>query len=335
MSTADPRPAVAIVPEGWTPKAGSGSSPARPARPHRRPGLPAGRAPQGPRRGPLRRRVRDGGHGLRRVALQHGRSRPHHDARHQRRRGRGRRRAGHDPPQRPADAAAAAVPDRAQGGRGQHPAGDAGRQHSLERRAGRGRPGRDAGTGRPRRLADRGRLRVLDAADVRGGQGAPAHARQPRRSAGRGSGRRRRGCSRRRAAFDRPHLPHAAPQSQCDRAARGDARLGGRGPHRPRRQPGGEAARVDVGRRSSESTRTRSISPRPTSAAGSAARRCGHTICSELPRPSSPGAPCESPSRARASTGWSAVGRTPSNASRSAPTTTVASPRSSTPASPR
>jgi hypothetical protein len=43
----------------------------------------------------------------------------HHDARHDRRRGGGRRRARHDTSQRPADAAAAALSHRAQGGRGQ------------------------------------------------------------------------------------------------------------------------------------------------------------------------------------------------------------------------
>jgi xanthine dehydrogenase YagR molybdenum-binding subunit len=47
------------------------------------------------------------------------------------------------------------------------------------------------------------------------------------------------------------------------------------------------------------------------------------------------GRPCGSRSRARASTGWSAVARTPSSESRSAPMTTAASRRSSTPASPR
>ncbi len=96
-------------------------------------------------------------------------------------------------------------------------------------------------------LADRGRLRVLDAANVRGGQDASAHAGQPRRPAGRGSRRRCRGRARRRTSLGRPHLPHAAPQPQRDRAPRGDARVGRRRPDRPRRQPGREAARLDVG----------------------------------------------------------------------------------------
>ena len=103
MSPAQPRPAVPTTPEGWSLKAGSDPRAARSARPHRRAGLAVGRTPQGPGRRALRRRVPDGGHGLRVAALQHDRSRSHHRARHQRRRGRRRRRAGHDPPQRPAD----------------------------------------------------------------------------------------------------------------------------------------------------------------------------------------------------------------------------------------
>ena len=164
MSTAESRPAVPIAPEGWTPNAGP--DPLLRAK-HGLIGAQVSRL-DGPLkvRGEARFAAEYVMEGMvyAVAALQHDRSRSHHDARHERRRGRGRRRARHDPPQRPADAAAAAVPDRAEGGRGQRPARHAGRQHPLERRAGRGRPGRDAGAGRPRRLADQGRLRVLAAA---------------------------------------------------------------------------------------------------------------------------------------------------------------------------
>lgn len=68
---------------------------------------------------------------------------------------------------------------------------------------------------------------------------------------------------------------------------------------------------------------------------GDAEAARGPTMCSGLPRRSSPGAPCGSRSLARASTGWSAVARTPSSESQLAPMRTAASPRSCTPASPR
>ncbi len=198
------------------------------ARPHRRAGLAPGRAAQGPRRGALRRRVRRC-EGMVYAALRYStiaRGRittldtsaaeaaagvvlvmTHRNA--------------------PRDAAAAAVPDRAEGGRRQRPARHAGRQHPLERRADRGRPGRNPGAGRPRRVADRGRLRILDAADLRGGHG-DTRARPTASSASRSR------CSigdaeaalAGRAALGRSHLPHAAPQPQRDRAARGHARRG-------------------------------------------------------------------------------------------------------------
>ena len=171
MSNGETQRAVATVPEGWTPDQQSRPTGARQARPDRSPGIAPGRAAQGPRGSALRRRVRDGGHGLRGAAIQHDRPRTHHHARHERRRGSGRSRARHDLPQRAADATPALVPDRAQGGRRRQLARDAGRQHPLERRTGRDRPGRDTGAGRLRRFADRGGIRVVAAANLRGGAG--------------------------------------------------------------------------------------------------------------------------------------------------------------------
>ena len=133
----------------------------------------------------------------------------------------------------------------------------------------------------------------------------------------------------------RPDVSDAAPQPQRDRAPRGHPRLGRRRAHRPRRQPGGEGPRLDV-----------RAGLRDRRGAGA----CDLAVCRRRVRRqdavvSPPGrggrlegrraVPSGSRSRARASIGWSAVARTPSSGSPSAPMPTVASRRSSIPASRR
>ena len=119
----------------------------------------------------------------------------------------------------------------AEGGGRQRPADHAGRPHPLERPAGRAGARRDAGAGRSCRVADR----------------ASTYDAEPSITAfdgGQGQGHRAGPCSwASRCTYEigdaeaalaaAPHkvdqtYTHAAPQPQCDRAARRDGRLGRR-----------------------------------------------------------------------------------------------------------
>ena len=182
----------------------------------------------------------------------------------------------HDPPERAAAEAAAAVHgDVAEAAGGERPAGHAGRPDPLERPAGRGGAGRDAGTGRPRGVADPRRptrpSRPRPSFDA-----AKAHAKPPKNVLGEPAAvrdRRCRGCARRRAVTRRQHLPDAAPQPQRHRAPCGRPSLGRASqltvhdasqmvaPDRARPRPTCSAFRT-----------SRCACSRPSSAAASAAR---------------------------------------------------------------
>ena len=133
--------------------------------------------------------------------------------------------------------------------------------------AGRRGARRDAGAGRSRRIADRRdattREPAHDVFDEAKAKAAPGETRcwASRRPIEIGDAEKRAG--RRSASRSTSTLPHAAPQSQRHRAARGHGRVGWRRADRPRRDADGHLHRLDAGARCSASTRTRcgSLSP--------------------------------------------------------------------------
>ena len=203
---------------------------------------------------------------------------------------------------------------------GDRPAGHAGRPRPLERPAGRGGAGRDAGAGRPRRVADPRHLRGRGGRHRRSTT-AKATAHRARRVlgelAGSTSATPRRRWPRRRSQVDAtyrtPRHNHNAIELHAATAGLGRRRAASCTTRR-RRSPG------PAGRwpRCSASTRSRCTSLSPFVGGGFGGKTLWqHQILAAAAR-GSPAGRCASCCRARASTGWSAGAPSPSSASRSA-----------------